>query len=682
MSIALGIDTGGTYTDAVLVDQADGVVLTGAKALTTYYDLAIGIAEAIDAVLARAADRVTPGAIEMASLSTTLATNAIVEGRGSPIALLLIGYDPELIANYDFGRELVTKNVRFIRGGHTIDGKEQEPLDEQAIIEVIDEFRDEVSAFAISGYFSVLNPEHEQRARDLVRQHTRRPDGRSIPVTCGHELSSRLNSVRRATTTALNARLIPLLTDLITTVRQMLDRAGVHAPLMVVKGDGSLVRADWAMQRPIETILSGPAASVVGATHLARMEDVWVVDMGGTTTDIASLENGLPRINPQGAEVGRWRTMVEAIDVFTEGLGGDSLVRLNGAGEEASPLRIGPRRVLPLCTLATHHPEILDVLRAQVAAPGDYRHLGQFVLRQRPDASGLTPADRDLLALLADGPISVDDLVYTTELGNLLLARLDRLTARFIVQLAAFTPTDALHALGRYQRWDAEAARLGAQLQADALGLSVEDFCQMVVDEVTGRAGMALIEKVLRDEEFSPVWDREPTARALLRRMVGRGNGSSLLCQARLDRPIVAIGAPVSAYLPQTASLLHTDLIIPNHAEVANAVGAVAASVVQRREITIRPLDVAGEECYRVYLPDGAHEFTRLEEAVAATVAAMEPYMTTLARNAGAEQVEVKSSREDVIAPLEGHWGKEIWLETVLTFTAVGRPALALSSND
>ena len=128
---------------------------------------------------------------------------------------------------------------------------------------------------------------------------------------------------------------------------------GISAPLMVVKGDGSLVRAEWAMQRPIETILSGPAASVVGAWHLAAAAgDVWVVDMGGTTTDIAALREGRPRLNPEGAQVAGWRTMVEAVDVHTVGLGGDSQVRVDG---KLGPdwLTIGPRRVVPLCLLAS-----------------------------------------------------------------------------------------------------------------------------------------------------------------------------------------------------------------------------------------------------------------------------------------------------------------------------------------
>ena len=127
---------------------------------------------------------------------------------------------------------------------------------------------------------------------------------------------------------------------------------GIAAPLMVVKGDGSLVRAEWATRRPVETILSGPAASVVGAWHLAGRRDVWVVDVGGTTTDIGALHEGWPILNEEGATVGGWRTMVEAVDVHTAGLGGDSHVQLDDEGR----LTIGPRRVVPLCLLASEHP--------------------------------------------------------------------------------------------------------------------------------------------------------------------------------------------------------------------------------------------------------------------------------------------------------------------------------------
>ena len=386
MTVALGIDTGGTYTDAVLVDHASGKVQASAKALTTRHDLSVGIGQAVAAVFDRRAAfhsrPMSPTEVDLVALSTTLATNAIVEGQGSPVCLLLIGYDPALIQQYGFERDLVTRDVVYLRGGHDGMGNEVEPLDEATAREAILARRERVEAFAISGYFGVRNPAHELRVRALAEELT------ALPVTCGHELTTRLNAVRRATTATLNARLIPLLWELIVTVDRTLDEQGITAPLMVVKGDGSLVRAEWAMQRPIETILSGPAASVVGAWHLAGRRDVWVVDVGGTTTDIAALRDGRPWLNPEGAQVGEWRTMVEAVDVHTVGLGGDSQVCLNSKGSSLS-LVIGPRRVVPLCLLASEHPGVVDELRRQVGTRRRESLAGQFVLAQHRTAHAL-----------------------------------------------------------------------------------------------------------------------------------------------------------------------------------------------------------------------------------------------------------------------------------------------------
>ena len=183
--------------------------------------------------------------MNLVSLSTTLATNAIVEGQGSPICLLLIGYDPDLIQQYGFEDELVTSDVVYITGGHDIHGDEAAPLDEAALRQAVQARQDRVEAFAVSAYFGVRNPAHEVRARELIGQLT------GLPVTCGHNLTTRLNSVRRATTVALNARLVPLLRELIETLRRTLDERAITAPLMVVKGDGSLVRAECVPQRPI-----------------------------------------------------------------------------------------------------------------------------------------------------------------------------------------------------------------------------------------------------------------------------------------------------------------------------------------------------------------------------------------------------------------------------------------------
>jgi N-methylhydantoinase A/oxoprolinase/acetone carboxylase beta subunit len=370
VTVALGIDTGGTYTDAVLLNSQTGEVLSTAKALTTKHDLSIGIKETISAALNGEQKSVPPQTISMVALSTTLATKAIAESHGAPVCLLLIGYDPELIRQYKFQHELATNDIFYISGGHDIHGDEIAPLDEQAAKAAIMERREHVGAFAVSGYFGALNPSHELRVRQIIK------DVCDLPATCGHELSSRFNSIRRATTVALNARLIPIIYDLIANVRFVLEQLSISAPLMIVKGDGSLVRAEWAIKRPVETVLSGPAASAIGAFQLAGKQDVWAIDVGGTTTDIVELQQGRPKVNPAGANIGGWRTMVEAVDVNTMGLGGDS--HIHGTSEKN--MLIGPKRVVPLCKLAAEYPEVLPNLQRQAETKAMKANADLFVL--------------------------------------------------------------------------------------------------------------------------------------------------------------------------------------------------------------------------------------------------------------------------------------------------------------
>ena len=678
MTIALGIDTGGTYTDAVLVDYSSGTVLTGAKSLTTRRDLSIGIGQAMKTVFTENGQTVSPTDVDLVALSTTLATNAIVEGQGSPVCLLLIGYDPDLVRRYGFEHELVTEDVIYLPGGHNGMGNEVEPLDENAVREAILARCDHVEAFAVSGYFSVRNPSHELRVKALVEEITTQPDGKSKPVTCGHQLTTRLNAVRRATTVALNARLIPLLQELISTVRHTLKEVGIVAPLMVVKGDGSLVRAEWAMQRPIETILSGPAASVVGAWHLSNRGDVWVVDVGGTTTDIAALVDGRPRVNPEGAQVGCWQTMVEAVDVHTVGLGGDSQVQVNGKSSISREwLTIGPRRVVPLCLLAAQHPEVVDELRLQLTEDENDEWAGQFVVANRQPTHKLSEREQELLDCLTSGPMSLISLASEIARYHFLIPRqVAKLRTQRLVLEAGFTPTDALHVLGHFQNGDVEASRLGAELLAVQAGLSPEDFCRKVISGVSDRIATELVSKVLSDEITLPDWEQEPAATALLARALNGSQGSGLDCQLSLKQPVVAIGAPVEAYLPRTTQQLHTELIIPDHSEVANAVGAVAGGVVQQAKISIRPLEGV-ETLFRVHLSDGVHDFGDLEEGVTYAQAVVPKQLEALARQAGADHVEVKMTRKDNIAPIKPEWGGEIYLDTELMFTAVGRPSLA-----
>lgn len=677
MGIALGIDTGGTYTDAVFMTYPEGRVVAGAKALTTRHDLAQGIRAAIDAVFAAAAETgaaVDPADIALVSLSTTLATNTLAEGHRGRVCLLLIGYDRDLMREYGFDRELATDDVVYIAGGHDGLGNRVAELDEAAATEAIRARRSEVEAFAISGYFSVRNPEHELRVRQLVEALT------GLPATCGHELTSQLNAVRRATTVALNAHLIAPLRELVTAVQATLGDLSIRAPLMVVKGDGSLVRADFAARRPIETILSGPAASVVGAWHLAGRRDVWTVDVGGTTTDIAALRGGWPVLNADGARVAGWRTMTEAVDAHTTGLGGDSLARLDRDGA----LLIGPQRAIPLCLLASEHPNVLALLREAAAEPPARWDDGllEFLTPGRIPTAALLPEEQELLDRVAQEPTQDTALGERARYGALARRRVEELERRGLLRRAGFTPTDALHALDQFARWNAEASRLAASMLAQRAGMSVEAFCRRVIGQFSERVALEVINKVLEDEAGRPDWDREPVARALLRRAIAGRNGhgpesqaksEELACALTLRRPLVAIGAPVAAYLPRVAEILGTELVIPEHSAVANAVGAVSGSIIQRATVIVNPLNADGQ--VRVHgLPHGLVDFNEVEAAVRHAEQVMAEHLTALAQDAGAEHVELSFTREDIRVPLNGSPDKDLFLGSALQFTAAGRP--------
>lgn len=671
MRLVLGIDTGGTYTDAVLLDYDGGQVLAKAKALTTRYDLSTGIRTAFGQVAI--AD---PSQVRLVCLSTTLATNAIAEDKGARVCLLLAGYDPYLLQEYGLDKDLPCQDYRLIAGGHGVHGEEVTPLDEAAARRVILEVKDQVDAFAVSGYFGVRNPEHEKRLKALIRELTDRP------VVCGHELARELHSIKRATTAALNARLVPILRELIRSVKRALQDKGIRAPLMIVKGDGSLVLEDVALERPIETVFSGPAASIIGARYLAgdaaapwlRSGHALVVDVGGTTTDIALLHRGRPRLTARGAVVGGWRTCTRAADIRTAGIGGDSHVRF-----EDGTLLVGPRRAIPLCLAAVEHPALGEDLRRLRLAPRKVSARGApadfLTLIKPPYGLALSPAEARLVEALADGPRSLAALAERLGLAHTVFLDASRLERMEIVGRVGLTPTDALHAEGTYTAWDAEAARLGVAITAEAAGWEAEELVRKVKEATIRKVALEILTELICAEvggECAVPDDR--VGNLLIRKALDAGDEGTafeVIVQAR--GPLVGIGAPAGAYLPQVGEKLHSQVIIPPHAEVANAIGAAVGHVIKNVEVSIRPVYLrSGQiEEYTVHLPEARRSFTDLDQALAEATQVAKEVATRQAASAGAEEVALEVEREDIgIVSV-------VYLGTDLRITATGRPRLA-----
>jgi N-methylhydantoinase A/oxoprolinase/acetone carboxylase beta subunit len=663
----LGIDTGGTFTDAVLLDEAKAIVAS-AKSLTTRFDLAVGIGASLDklppALLAQ---------VVLVSLSTTLTTNSVVEGKGAPVCVLLAGYDERQVKASGLVELLGMDSIAMLPGGHDAGGAVAQPLDEAATRAAILRFAPRVSAFAISASFGVRNPEHELQMRAWVEELCDKP------VACGHELASSLGAPRRAMTVALNARMVSHVKSLIDSVQRTLAARAIDAPLMVVKGDGSLINVASALARPVGTVLSGPAASVLGACALSGLSNAVVADMGGTTTDIAVVRNGQPALSFDGALIGQWRPMVEAVKVYAIGLGGDSEVRFSG-GEG---LAIGPRRVVPLSLLAHEHPQVLAVLRNQQS---ESPHASQirFAQRLHADAAMLARLTEDELAAwntLAQGPVDLERANLEHRALSRAIARLER---KGLAIYSGFTPSDAAHVLGMSAHWNTEAATLGAIIWARQMrhlyGLGTWVLgdalapARQVVDKVVDTICQKLIEAGLNDAGHMNEGNAHKVA-TLLTHMALHRRGSAGAAQPVFqlqfapELPLVAVGAPAASYYPAVAHGLGVQLVMPPHADVANAVGAVLGEVAQRVRLTVTQ-PVRGT--YRVFGPSGPHDFAKLDDALALARSQAAALALQRAHDAGASAPTVSFSQEDnaVTNDIDGH----LFFEARITATASGAP--------
>ncbi|WP_103258941.1 hydantoinase/oxoprolinase N-terminal domain-containing protein [Tabrizicola aquatica] len=665
MAIFLGVDTGGTYTDAVILDEAANRVLGKAKALTSRHDLAIGIGQAVDAAIAAAG--VKAADVALVSLSTTLATNALVEGQGARVALVFIGFDDSDLARGGLTEALKGDPVIRLPGGHTHAGTEVTALDLSLLELLVREQADEVSGFAVAAQFATRNPAHEIAARDLIRRVTGRP------VTCSHELSANLNGPKRALTAVLNARLIGMIDRLVAACERHLTATGIDAPLMVVRGDGALISAAMVRERPIETILSGPAASIVGARWLTGEPDALVSDIGGTTTDVALLRDGLPEIDPQGARVGGFRTMVEAVAMRTSGLGGDSEVHLVTEGLKGG-LRLGPRRLLPVSLLAVDHgPMVHAALDRWLSSEAVGEMDGRFVVPMTGQRGGLNARDLAVLDRIT-APMPMAHALTS----RLEVAALERLVARGLVMLSGVTPSDASHVLGRLDSWDGAAAEKALRLMArrrtgagERFAPGPDPLAQAIVDQLTQQTVDCLLEAAFAEDPAFTADQPEALARQPLTKAGLNQHRGVVEVSLRLGVPVIGLGASAPSYYGAVGERLGCKMILPEHAGVANAIGAVAGQVSQRATGTVSS---PAEGRFVAHLAEGVEVFTSADAALAALEVALVADASDRARQAGAVDLRVTVDRDVKEVDIEG---RRMFIEARLTATASGRPRVA-----
>lgn len=645
MALALGIDTGGTFTDSVIFDLTAEKVLAKAKAPTTYDDLTKGIWSSINNL---AFEKFTE--IKLVSLSTTMATNAIVEGRGCEVGLILIGEEPT--------GPLPVKYYAVVPGGHDIRGNQREELNLQEVEIVLEKFKDKVEAIAVSGFASVRNPEHELAVKGLIEQKLK------LPVVCGHQLTTSLGFHERTVTAALNARLIPILKSLIDSTKRVLAEKKIAAPLMIVKGNGTLMNEALAVEKPIETILSGPAASIIGARTLTDAGQAMVLDMGGTTTDIAFLNKGFPRINPEGATVGGWLTRVEAADIYTYGLGGDSYLRMNKEGK----LLIGPQKVWPLAFVGMNYPYLVEeftlqrINRVRLRVPD---LVDGYLLLSTNNLSTLTELEKSALELLKSGPHTLYYLANSLN-KNPFSFNLDSLVQSGIVAKVAVTPTDILHAQGSYTAGNREIALLGVEMLAEISGECPEAFLKATFEQIVENICAAVLKSALTFEGAPASTISNLEGDYFFQKLLRPENEGVLHTTLNLRVPILGIGAPVAAYLPAVARKLNAELLIPANSDVANAVGAAAGKVVEKVGMVIKPSPLG----YILYSQWERRAFTDLAEAREYALIEAEKYALEMANKAGVGDCKVMKKCQDKY--LQGGLGP--YLETIIEVEVIGRP--------
>lgn len=330
----IGVDVGGTNTDAVIVGP-QGVA--GWNKTPTTRDVTAGIVGAIRAAMTEAG--IGPAAMDGVMIGTTQFTNAVIERRSLlPVGVLRLALPatsavPPLT---DWPEDLVAAvgcHVALVGGGYEFDGRPIAPLDEKAVAEAARGWaKAGLRTAAITSVFSPMNGAMEARAAEIVRQEV--PD---MAISLSSELGQ-FGLLPRENSTIINAALSDLAVRVVAAFRAALHDLGLDVPLFISQNDGTLMRVEEVERYPVLTFASGPTNSMRGAVHLAGIEDAMVVDIGGTTSDIGMLRKGFPRQSTHFVDVGGVKTNFRMPDVLAVGLGGGSIVREDGR-------RIGPDSV-------------------------------------------------------------------------------------------------------------------------------------------------------------------------------------------------------------------------------------------------------------------------------------------------------------------------------------------------
>ncbi len=640
MTLGLGMNTGGTYTDAVILDLDTGEVLQKAKSPTTHEDLRIGIRGVLDLL-----DGELLRKVGVASLSTTLATNAIVEGKGGRVGLLCIG----CLYNNAVTPEFQT----VVDGGHNLHGTEEKPFDDVSARAFFESIKGRVDAVAIVSYMAVRNPSHEKRARDIAKEVL------GVPVVCGHELTSSLGFSDRVTTAVMNAGLLPIMSELIDSVCDMLSSHGVTAPLMMVRGDGSMMGEVVARERPIEATASGPAASIMGAKFLTGRTEGLVMDTGGTTTDLGLFRNGMPRLSPDGAFIGGKKTKATAVQVSAVGLGGDTRF-IVGRGK----VSLGTNRAIPLCRAAIRWPQVHDELYRVIGDRIGSRDTDFIITFGDPEDAGSIREGR--LMEVAKVPVPPGK---ACSMAGARPEDLYRLISRGMLQWISFTPTDLFHCTGDYVEFDAKASMRAAESMAARCGMDTQAFLERCRSEIRRRLCRSVMSELVHESTGS--FDLGVGGEDMIEHAVSGGVGYA--CTLKPDMPIIGMGAPARVFASMVGEAFGVEWIVSEHSDVGNAVGAVTSVVAETIEVLVKPASVLKDKGFEAFSRLGRFTYGTHTEAVEDSIAKAAAFVRAEVARSGVFFSDVTIDCKDTDIVIDDS-GLPVTVQTKIRVSAAGKP--------
>ena len=644
----LGVDTGGTFTDAVILDLSDYSLVAKAKSPTTHSDLSIGLYESVRKVFENC--DVGPSDISAVGISTTLATNSVLEGKGGDVGLIFIGWDPK--DSRTFGE----KNRVYIKGGYDSKGKVVSEVNMEEAEKAIRDVSMGVDALAISGLFAIVNPSQEREVKDLAIRLT------GLPTVAGTELSSSLGVDERARTAVLNGRLVSVVKRFFDGLEKTFSDMGITAPIMVYKGDGSVMSIRKARKYPVESVFSGPAASSVGGRITSGLENFIMVDIGGTSTDVALVEKGMPEIQREGANICGWRTHVKAVDMYTIALGGDSLIKLqdtkidlgNGivipfislSRYKSFNFTIGPERVMPLSVLAESHPSVIGKIeRTNIC---EY-----YIMIKVPEPGTVTERCAKVVkAMEGNGPMSILEIRESIEgLWNIDDEVLFLKEKGYVI-LAGLTPSDLMVYLGDFKNGDPNGSRAGIAALSEVLRMTERKVVERLMDMIHVKISEAIMARLLDDRLGE--WRSKESMRFVREIIAKRDSGFTLL--PRIEVPIVGIGAPTRFIMGDVGERLGTELIFPENGDVGNAIGAVCSKMIASMTATIIPIE---DGSFRVSVPFTEPLYAeRIENAVETAQSHLRGLLTKELKADGANNIEVMFKSRFFTSSDDGIWSQ------------------------